>query len=154
MPAGLRWAPALVLAMALAMALTACARAADSPAPPAPDYAQAAAWAAWPGRAGSADTVPPGLDHGFPDDQRAANLASLPAVRAGADLRPPLPNLTGARCQGAALEVAIPWGNSGGFVNPLTLFGSYHIFDYKLFYTNIRINAQQRLAAWRAAHTS
>jgi len=204
----------LASGVALAMMHAGCARAADSPSPPAPDYGQAAAWAAWPGRASGADTVPPGLDDGLPDAQKAdiffihpttylsgvrsgttdssrqhsrlvwlegsyqhidrrkpvcvnplywtvggeapaaANLGSLPAVRAGADLRPPIPHLTGARCQGAALEVAIPWSKSGGFVDLLTPFGSYHIFDYNIFYTNIRINAQQRVAAWRAAHTS
>lgn len=83
-----------------------------------------------------------------------ANLGSLPAVRAGSDLRPTIPHLTGARCQGASLEVAIPWSKSSGFVDLLTFSGSYHIFDYNLFYTNIRINAQQRVAAWRAVHTS
>jgi hypothetical protein len=81
----------------------------------------------------------------------AANLGSLPGA-AGAELPAPVPQLTGARCQDALLEVAIPWSKSRGFVNLLTLFGSYHILDYNLFYTNIRINAGQRVAAWRAAH--
>jgi hypothetical protein len=86
------------------MTLAGCARAADSPPPsPAPDYAQAAAWAAWPSRVSGAHTVPPA---------------------------------------------------SRGFVDLLTFFGSYHIFDYTLFYTNVRINARQRVAAWRAADTS
>ena len=44
----------------------------------------------------------------------------------------------------------IPWSKRHGFSDLLTLFGSYHIFDYNLFYTNIRVNAQQRVAAWRA----
>ena len=78
-----------------------------------------------------------------------ANQGSLPGVR-GTELPAPVPQLTGARCQGAVLEVAIPWSKSHGFFDLLTLFGSYHIFDYNLFYTNIRVNAQQRVAAWRA----
>jgi hypothetical protein len=83
----------------------------------------------------------------------AENLGSLPGVPGGSDLPAPVLHLTGARCEGALLGVAIPWSNSRGFVNLLTLFGSYHIFDYNLFYTNIRINAGQRVAAWRAAHS-
>jgi hypothetical protein len=83
------------------------------------------------------------------DAPATANLGSLPGVR-GAELKAPVPQLTGARCQGAVLEVAIPWSKSRGFFDLLTLFGSYHIFDYNLFYTNIRVNAQQRVAAWRA----
>lgn len=82
-----------------------------------------------------------------------ANLGSLPGVRAGAELKPPVAHLTGARCQGAALEVAIPWSRHAGFVDLLTFFGSYHILDYNLFYANVRINALQRVAAWRAAHS-
>jgi hypothetical protein len=81
-----------------------------------------------------------------------ANLGSLPGVPGGADLPSPVLHLTGAHCQGASLEVALPWTQSRGFINLLTLFGNYHIYDYNLFYTNIRTNAEQRVAAWLAAH--
>jgi Protein of unknown function (DUF3089) len=81
----------------------------------------------------------------------ALNLGALPAVRPGNPLRPPVPALTGASCQGGALQVSIPWTERRGFSGMFTLLGSYHIFDYNLFYTNIRVNAQQRVLAWHAA---
>jgi hypothetical protein len=91
-----------------------------------------------------------------PDSSAAAdlNLGSLPAVRPGEALRPPVARLTGASCEGAALRIDIPHSKRAGFTDVLTLFGSYHIFDYNLFYTNIRVNAVQRLGAWRARGAS
>jgi hypothetical protein len=80
----------------------------------------------------------------------SANLGSLRAARPGADLEPLVPGLTGARCVGPLLEISIPLGQRGGFANPLTLFGSYHILDYNLFYANLRVNAQQRVLAYQA----
>lgn len=79
------------------------------------------------------------------------NLGALPGVRPGAALQAPVVALTGASCDGGALQSDIPFAQRAGFSDVLTLFGSYHIFDYNLFYTNIRLNALQRLAAWRAA---
>jgi hypothetical protein len=81
----------------------------------------------------------------------ALNLGALPAITPGAPLRPPIPQLTGARCDGADLRVDLPRSERRGFTDLLTLFGSYHIFDYNLFYVNIRVNARERLAAWREA---
>jgi hypothetical protein len=49
------------------------------------------------------------------------------------------------------LRVEIPFGRQLGFTDLLSLFGSYHVFDYSLFYTNIRINARQRITAWHNA---
>jgi hypothetical protein len=72
-------------------------------------------------------------------------------VRPGAPLRAPVPRLTGARCIGNALVVTIPFAAGRGFRSLLTLFGSYHVLDYNLFYTNIRVNAKQRALAYRAA---
>jgi Protein of unknown function (DUF3089) len=80
-----------------------------------------------------------------------ANLGSLPGVRPGEALEPPVPALTGARCTGGRLEVSIPVGQRSGFANLLTFFGSYHILDYNLFYVNLRVNAQQRVLAYQAA---
>ena len=80
----------------------------------------------------------------------SANLGSLPGVRPGEALEPLVPALTGARCAGSLLEVSIPMGQRRGFANPLTLFGSYHILDYNLFYANLRVNAQQRVLAYEA----
>jgi hypothetical protein len=80
----------------------------------------------------------------------ALNLGALPAVAPGAALRPPVSQLTGARCDAGLLRVAIPWGERRGFADLLTFFGSYHVFDYNLFYTNIRVNVAERVAAYRA----
>jgi hypothetical protein len=79
------------------------------------------------------------------------NLGALPAVAPRAALRPSVPRLTGARCDAGVLRVSIPWSERRGFTNLLTLFGSYHVFDYNLFYTNIRVNAAERVAAYRPA---
>ena len=81
----------------------------------------------------------------------ALNLGALPGVRAGEDLPPPVPQLTGARCEDGALQVSVPLGKRRGFSDVLTFFGSYHIFDYNLFYTNIRANAKARVSAHHAA---
>jgi hypothetical protein len=80
----------------------------------------------------------------------AANLGALPGVPAGKALLPVVPGLTGARCHGGLLEVSIPMSQRHGFANLLTLFGSYHILDYNLFYTNIRVNVQQRVSAYQS----
>jgi hypothetical protein len=65
----------------------------------------------------------------------------------------PVPQLTGARCQDGALQVSIPRGMRRGFSDVLTFFGSYyyHIFDYNLYYANIRANAKARVSAHRAS---
>jgi hypothetical protein len=81
----------------------------------------------------------------------ALNLGALPGVPPGQPLRAPVPQLTGARCDGGLLTISLPWSERGGFTNLLTAFGSYHVFDYNLFYLNIRANAVERLAAYRAA---
>ncbi len=79
------------------------------------------------------------------------NLGSLPAVRPGADLEAPAIALTGASCSGGDLAIDIPFARRRGFSDALTLMGSYHIYDYNLFYTNIRVNARDRIRAWRAS---
>ena len=82
------------------------------------------------------------------------NLGALPAVGPGQALRASVPQLTGARCDAGLLRVSIPRSERRGFANLLTLFGSYHVFDYNLFYTNIRVNAAERVAAYRAAQAA
>jgi hypothetical protein len=59
-----------------------------------------------------------------------------------------LPNATGAACRDGALWIKFP--KSGRF-SPM--MGSYHIYDYALFYMNIRANVAQRVRAYLAAHT-
>ena len=80
------------------------------------------------------------------------NLGALPPVLPGEALRAPLPQLTGARCDGGLLRVSLPWSERHGFANVPTFFGSYHVFDYNLVYSNIRANAVERVAAYRATH--
>lgn len=81
----------------------------------------------------------------------ALSLGALPAARPGQELRAPVAHLTGARCDDGVLDIDIPLAERSGFADLLTLFGSYHIFDYNLFYVNIRTNALERINAWRAA---
>jgi hypothetical protein len=47
------------------------------------------------------------------------------------------------------LRVSIPLRLRHGFSNVMTLAGSYHVFDYNLFYTNIRVNVRERISAFR-----
>ena len=83
------------------------------------------------------------------------NLGALPAVAPGEALRAPVPKLTGARCDSGLLRVAIPWSAPPGFADLLSRFsGSYHVYDYNLFYLNIRGNALERAAAYRARHAA
>jgi hypothetical protein len=87
-----------------------------------------------------------------PDSDAPAelNLGALPGVHPSQALRPVVPALTGAECENGQLTVAIPFGNRHGFADALTLFGSYHIYDYNLFYSNIRTNASERTSAFFA----
>ncbi|HYL71250.1 MAG TPA: hypothetical protein VEY89_08115, partial [Candidatus Dormibacteraeota bacterium] len=64
--------------------------------------------------------------------------------------RAPVAHLTGARCEDGVLHIDIPLTERRGFADLLTLFGSYHIYDYNLFYVNIRSNALERINAWHA----
>jgi hypothetical protein len=80
------------------------------------------------------------------------NRGALPASSAGGQLPALVPQLTGARCDGAALHIDIPAGKRSGFMDLLTFFGSYHIYDYNIFYANIRANVRQRVLAYHAAH--
>lgn len=79
------------------------------------------------------------------------NLGALPAVRASEPLLPPVPQLTGASCEAGLLHVSIPLRQRHGFMNVMTLAGSYHVFDYNLFYSNIRVNARERIRAFHEA---
>jgi hypothetical protein len=81
------------------------------------------------------------------------NLGALPGT-AAAELLAPVPELTGARCDAGLLRVDIPLGKRRGFADLLTLFGSYHVYDYNLFYLNIRRNARERVEAFEAMHKS
>ncbi len=77
------------------------------------------------------------------------NLGALPT----ADEPPgaPDPRITGAHCKAGVLYASPPDGKGySGFVLP---GGNYHIYDYNLFYMNIRRNVAQRVEAFLAAPT-
>jgi hypothetical protein len=83
------------------------------------------------------------LDGGAPD---SANLGSLPFVDKAAPFPAARPGLTGAKCEGGLLVVSPPTDDVGftfGVMN-----GDYHIYDYNLFYMNIRANLTERVAAF------
>jgi hypothetical protein len=73
------------------------------------------------------------------------------ATKGVASLPKPLPELTGATCQGSLIVVPLSALAVGcRFNDLLTLFGSYHHFDYDLLYINIRQRAAERVAAYLA----
>jgi Protein of unknown function (DUF3089) len=83
----------------------------------------------------------------------ALNVGALPGVPPESALLPPIAGLTGAHCDGGALRIAIPLAQRRGFADALTLAGSYHVFDYNIFYSNIRVNARERIRAFHAGGT-
>lgn len=88
--------------------------------------------------------------------EAAANLGALPFPEApyperAATLAPLEKGLTGARCDDMLLDVEIGW--TSPFRDSLSwLYGSYHRNDFGLFYANIRANAVDRVARWKAQH--
>jgi hypothetical protein len=82
------------------------------------------------------------------------NLGALPGVPPSKGLLSVVPALTGADCVNDVLTVDIPLRLRHGFADLLTVFGSYHIYDYSLFYANIRANAVQRAEAFMTGGTS
>jgi hypothetical protein len=77
-----------------------------------------------------------------------ANLGAVPHVWPRQPMPAAIPGLTGATCEAGLLGIDVPLHASAGFSDVLTLFGSYHDFDYNLFYMNIRQNAVERVAAY------
>ena len=77
-----------------------------------------------------------------------SNIGALPHVGLGQPMPKPVPALTGASCDAGLLGVAVPLWARLQFSDLLTVFGSYHDFDYHLFYMNIRENAISRVAAF------
>lgn len=80
----------------------------------------------------------------------ALNLGALPRTWTNRPMPRPLPGVTGATCEAGLLTVSLPLWARPAFSGLLTLFGSYHEFDYQLFYTNVRQNANDRVAAFLA----
>lgn len=80
------------------------------------------------------------------------NLGAIHREGSNDTLSAPIPKLTAASCKNGLLGVDIAQDERKHFRDPLTLFGSYHDFDYSLFYMNIRANAIDRCKAWLALH--
>lgn len=78
---------------------------------------------------------------------------SAPFGRSAGQLPSLVPNLTSAECRNNLLDVDITWSAPSGFIDKLSLvFGSYHLNDYGIFYSALRGNAIDRVAAWQADH--
>jgi len=59
------------------------------------------------------------------------------------------PGHVGARCSGRGVLLLDSAPQLGTSVMP---GNNYHVYDYALFWANIRADAQERLAAWRTTH--
>lgn len=75
------------------------------------------------------------------------NLGALSGKQEPDALSAPLPRLTGAKCENGYLVIDFD-KDVDGFKSRLTKNGSYHVFDYNLFYMNIRANAIDRVDAF------
>ncbi len=73
-----------------------------------------------------------------------ADRGSIPFGQPGAPIAAPMPHATGANCVDGVLEVTPP-GDAG--FNFGTFGGLYHLYDYNLFYLNLRDNLAARTAA-------
>jgi hypothetical protein len=74
----------------------------------------------------------------------SANLGAIHGQRGG-PLGAPLPAYTGAQCDHGMLVIDTV---GPPFMNPLVRGGVYHIYDYNLFYMNLRANAAFRAKAF------
>jgi len=81
-----------------------------------------------------------------------ANLGSIYSEGRNDPLAAPVVGQVSAHCENGMLVVDIAQAQRKNFRDVLTLFGSYHDFDYRLFYMNIRANAIARSGAWQAVH--
>ena len=78
--------------------------------------------------------------------EASENRGSLPFVGSDEDFPGPQPELTGAACDGGVLLVSLT-GEEPGF-NFGVRSGDFHIYDYNLFYMNIRANLDERVSAF------
>jgi hypothetical protein len=81
------------------------------------------------------------------EDSKESNLGGVALARFEAKLGKPTPELTGARCDdlGLLLITEPPQGDWSEYV---MAGGNYHVYDYNLFYMNIRENARARTKAF------
>ncbi|PQA87127.1 DUF3089 domain-containing protein [Hyphococcus luteus] len=75
------------------------------------------------------------------------NLGALSGNQDPGALSALLPRLTGAGCENGYLVIDFN-EDIDGFKSRQTKNGSYHVFDYNLFYMNIRTNAADRVDAF------
>ncbi|MEN3951011.1 DUF3089 domain-containing protein [Iodidimonas sp. SYSU 1G8] len=75
------------------------------------------------------------------------NLGAIPTTDGA--MSKPEAGVTGARCRDGVLYISPPQEN--GFSGLVLPGGNYHIYDYNLFYMNIRRNAEERTRAYLAA---
>ena len=59
------------------------------------------------------------------------------------------PGAIGAQCAGRGILLLDSAPNLGALVLP---GNNYHVYDYQLFWANIRADALERLAAWQTTH--
>jgi hypothetical protein len=76
------------------------------------------------------------------------NLGALPGVSLADALPAPVVALTGARCSDGRLIVRLPLSQPRGFRDAATLLGNYHLYDYSLFWMNIRKNVALRVKSF------
>ncbi|MGA0599173.1 DUF3089 domain-containing protein [Caulobacter sp. KR2-114] len=88
-------------------------------------------------------------------DGGAGPQANLGGVAGGAmgPMPAPIPGVTGAWCEHGALGVDVSPDSGRAFNNLLTAGGIYHVYDYGLYYMNIRRNAEARVDAWLRQRT-
>ncbi|MEQ8265592.1 MAG: DUF3089 domain-containing protein [Parvibaculum sp.] len=78
--------------------------------------------------------------------EASENLGSLPFTGSDETFPAPHVGLTGAECGSDGLLLISPPEDTEGFIYGVRA-GDYHIYDYNLFYMNMRANLQDRVAA-------
>ena len=78
----------------------------------------------------------------------SANLGGIYSAGRSEPIPPPVPGVTGASCENGLLGVSVIPEQDAHYQDRLTPSGIYHVFDFGLFYMNIRANAAERIAAY------
>ncbi len=79
-----------------------------------------------------------------------ANLGALPFVEAGQPLAALEKNLTGAACDATGI-LHLTLNPQGPFSQQLMPGQNYHVYDYALFWANLRANAEARVNAFQGS---
>ncbi|MGF1606764.1 MAG: DUF3089 domain-containing protein [Rhodothalassiaceae bacterium] len=78
------------------------------------------------------------------------NSGTLPMTVTGTPDRAPIPDRVGAACSEAGILLLDP-APTDGFTTFLLPGKNYHVYDYNLFWSDLRANARTRAEAWLAA---